>query len=359
MDPLLKILREILKDCGPNFGEEEYAAAISEAAGESDPIDRKRIRWLLEKEERDREYLYFSEIRALHSFLVREKRGGFGALLGGRNLLESVAACRNVVFILPSKRVYDTTAVIIWDLRAMMDIIEALRAVNPAIHVEIEIQRLREPGEKDPQETWAETIKRESWNRHLERTDGPAIICIGSPRANHASEVLLAKMYDREPFSASAPSSSLPFRFYWKPPSNLPSSFVAQDEDFKKHITNWKAYESRKKFSALIIGGKAPAGFPLAYDEGTGYWESYGIIAAQRRQEGGQIWVVAAGLEGPASQGVAKKLIALKPLLIEDPVRPSKPRQYFLKFGVSKKGNGTNQEDSRDLVSDNPPQEIE
>jgi hypothetical protein len=318
---------------------------------------------------RDEIPLSLSEIRALHEFLVQKGRGGFGTLLGGRTLLGSVAARGKVMFILPSKAIESSTvpvtAVIYWDLHAMMEIIAALQRINPTIQIMIEVQEEGErPGEPGDRSSFFE---KQPWYKHLTGVDAPSLICIGSPRANHASEILLTQMYGGEPFSESdGLGTPPPFRFYWRPESKLASNFAAREGDLGrvkwevKDGTGWEELKGRDRLSALLVRmtGGDWKGLPLAYDQGTPEWETHGIVAAQRR-EGGQIWIVAAGLEGPASRGVSRQLSSLKPFPIDSPDPASKPVQYVMSFKVNNNPYmKSNNRDSRELGTYSRTEEI-
>ena len=65
----------------------------------------------------------------------------------------------------------------------------------------------------------------------------------------------------------------------------------------------------------------------IGRDETSQSWKTHGIIAAQR-QDNGQLWVVVAGLEGPASLGAAKEVASL------DGVPSDDVMQYYVTHEV-------------------------
>ena len=359
LEVLQNNLRQIILSC-KQHGESEaaFAGRISSAVNEVGLITRRKLRSIIHKETEGEAHsisLSLSELWAIHTFLHQNQRGGIEAVLGARPLLSSLAARGKVVFILPCKRVLDTKAVIEWDLRAMMEIVEKLRRINPTMQVMIDVLQPCEGNELETGETWSSFFKRQGWYKKYvtpPETEAPSLVCIGSPRANHATELILSSMYGREPFTPTETSATLPFRFYWQPESRLPSSFTATKGDYRTCVGDWGKYEGEdKKVSALLVRktGNNPKGFPVAYAAESRRWSTYGIIAAHRHNDG-PLWIVAAGLKAPGSLGAARVLTDLNPLLVDDPVEPSMTKQFFLEYRVERKTNSdaTGQE-SRDL----------
>ena len=312
-DPLLNHLEQILRSYRDEFpSEEKFAEEIEKAADHDGHMTRKKLRLLLGKDAEGRKLksrdpaeisLSLSEIRALHAFLVSKDHGGFGALLEGRTLLGSVAAYGRLTFIIPSKPLSGSNAVILWDLLALVEILTALRKFGRNIDIEIDVIPSTKGMNRDELFSHIEEKKWESQPRSL--------ICIGSPRANFASEFLLSQMYNCEPFSATI-EHELPFRFYWKETSPLMSSFAASSHDLRERIPDWASVKNEALLSALLVRrGTTWEGYSMAH-AGMQAWTTYGIVAAQRRDTG-QIWIVAAGLEGPASLAAAKELARLNP----------------------------------------------
>jgi hypothetical protein len=261
-----------------------------------------------------------------------------------------------VVFLLASKPVnYVTTAVIFWDLLAMKEVVDQLREINPAIQIDIDYPLFRAAGEWEP---GARPFEGERWHKHLTSVAAPSVISIGTPRANPASEVILAEeMYGCEPFAGPGAPPSLPFRFYWEDQLGPPSSFAAREGDLKKAVPNWDAHKQLdRKLSAVLVresGGGAMKGYPIVYNDEMTTWDTYAIIATMRCQEGsGSYLIVIAGVEGPASLGAARALGDLAVPPIDFPDRPSKPRQYLVEFTARRKGKadaGPPGQDSRDI----------
>jgi hypothetical protein len=141
-------------------------------------------------------------------------------------------------------------------------------------------------------------------------------------------------MYDVPPFSPPSGSNLLPFRFFWQQESR-PSSFTVTENELKPYRDKLRKFLSEGKCSALLVRCEDMVEECLVIDrhKRSRQWKTHGIIAAQRREHG-QLWVVAAGLEGPASLGAAKELASLESVPAQEANGLSKVMQYYVTHEV-------------------------
>ena len=149
------------------------------------------------------------------------------------------------------------------------------------------------------------------------KSEGWNFVSIGSPRANVATEVLLAKMFGVAPFQSEPghPRLSFPFSFVWAQP--LRSTFATPVTSLQATVgADELAALKSGRASAMLINGRAHV-VENSYTEAT----IPGVIAAQRMIDE-RIVVVVAGLSGPATFGAAtllKDLAAELPPASADP----------------------------------------
>ena len=134
--------------------------------------------------------------------------------------------------------------------------------------------------------------------------DGPSLVCIGSPRANASCEYMLSEMFGVEPWKDER-VPVLPFHFVWptKPGETvLPSVLHLAPGGLKGPASPVHAVRALvpKASRAMITGTKAIMAEPPQWD----FARDLGVICCQRRK-GGQLWVCAAGLSGPATVAAA------------------------------------------------------
>ncbi len=185
-----------------------------------------------------------------------------------------------------------------WDVRSM---IEILRSLNHYGQMQIDIEEVVYQPEK---EDLAQGINDETWFARLKNGQG-SLVCIGSPRVNRATEVVLSEMFDVAPFQAPlvGDEPSLPFYFIWP----------KDRADFVSHFSlDGPSIEGAYPVFAKEISAGNPNVMGMSFDgrvlpvhRGGEDWLTYGIIAAQRRYTG-QIWLALAGLSGTSTFGVAR-----------------------------------------------------
>jgi hypothetical protein len=353
--PLLKNLQRVLKSRKRELGDNETALVneICDAAKGVGDITRSKVRAILGSDgQRDDVNLFSSEIQVLHAYLLSRGKGGFGQLLEGPTLLRSVADNGRVAFLLPSKSRDKSRSVVHWDLHAMIEVFENLKLIDPKIEYSIYDVVMPEAKPLVQQKLSPQSIKNERWYAEVLAKADHSVVCIGSPRANLASEWMLAKMYDVKPLSPNDDDESLPFRFFWKPQFVVNSSFDVHQRDIQKHISDWPRFEKRERLSAMLLRQVVTGKKCFLIDRlpKTPQWDSWGIVAAQRREQG-QIWVCVLGLEGASTQAAALALTKIEktvPPIVDG--KASRVMQYFVSCEV-KKGNGDDllHEDPREL----------
>lgn len=280
---LRKVLREQME------GRKNYSrlAKRIKDANEGVPgreVDRRKLKRLLEG---DDVALSLNELIALDAFLTPLGEG-----LADKPLFERPATIRSLVtkgqvtivlgaYARTEDRRNDLSR---WDVRSMAHLLSTIETLKPGTHVDIRdvLSEGRKP-ERPP---------------YLAES-GPSVCCVGSPRASHATEIMLAEMFGVKPFGENQLVRA-PIRFIWSQniKSRLPSSFrVASDEIRDADPELADAIDSETARGALQVNGR------LYLDwSGTGRksWTSHGIVVVQTRAEG-QVWMVCAGVTGPST----------------------------------------------------------
>jgi hypothetical protein len=145
--------------------------------------------------------------------------------------------------------------------------------------------------------------------------DGPSLVCLGSTRALHATELMLAKMFDVDPFDPRQ-TAEMPFHFVWAAGLDhvFPSSF---------HLSPAEA-GLRPDARALEI---CPEGrSEVLADTFTRQREgdTYGVVVVQRRRTG-HLWICLAGVTGLGTLAAARALRDLSASLVPDPGKSHSP----------------------------------
>jgi hypothetical protein len=251
------------------------------------------------------------ELRALDTYLEPFGEGlGYRPLFEKPDLIQTLADSRGpVTFLIGSKKEIDGGSFPHWDVLAMADIQRSLSASE--VSVQIDIQDVAMYPEFNPStfagdEPWAE----------LFHERGPSLVVLGSNRVMPAAEVMLCKMFGGKPFSREPHENDaeLPFRFVWNRGlrSVLPSRFYLDPGE----ITGRDA-----EAADLIVSGDA-SGLALSDQVFvdpvtlTGFGDSYGVCVAQRRKHG-QVYLLCAGVSGPATLAAARLAKRLRMRLSE------------------------------------------
>lgn len=331
---LARVLQEFREKEG---GDVALARAISAANGidlVKEPnrkpiIDRRKLKRIADSD--PDLVLSLRELRALDRYLEQFDEGlAQKPLFVKPDILSSLAAAeKDVVFILGSRPEPNGLRFNVshWDVMAMADIQYSLYGLSQ-VRCKIQDMLLSETvaGARG-------VLRRKEWSDMLGEK-GPSIVCFGSTKSVHACNSMLATMFSVPLFESAKlnPQVRLPVRYAWPPPPKhltlLPSHFNVSPEELAK-IDPGAARAVQKQDSALLLEDEAYVDELLRRGNG----QTYGAVFAQRRRRG-QIWVVVAGLTGPATYaaGLMVKKIATR-LLEEKPGRDSPV--YWAVIGAS------------------------
>ena len=234
-------------------------------------------------------------------------------------LLNNLAPLKRVVFLLGVRAQKDyRNDIIAWDARSMARITKDLNDVD----FEGEFTFEEVPFKARP---CVDDVRGQEWFHQLGQSE-TALISIGSPRANLASEFLLAQMFGREPFHApnfdNGRPAGLPFAFAWPPVASehIESCCAISEQELQRLKEPWARAVASEKASALLINapstraGARPDSTPASswisvprVPPKSQAWDMYATVVAQRRDKG-QIWVVLCGISGPATHAAAIQL---------------------------------------------------
>ena len=178
-----------------------------------------------------------------------------------------------------------------WDSRSLAELLN--RASEVDFHIDYEIEEVvKLPATK--------TAEAETWFRRL-RAENRSLVAIGSPLACLASEMMLAEMFGVTPFQRPMVGVALPFYFAWRPglTDNFRSSFAMPPGDLEPLDPAVARLVAKNKGSAFVLNAK-----PLFVPRTGSRWRMFGAMVAQRRPNG-SVWLVLAGLTGPATHAAA------------------------------------------------------
>jgi hypothetical protein len=290
-DPVLR-LANLLKQ----LAEEESYLRIAERIREANAshggrsVERRKLKRLAEGEDVT---LTISELIALDTFLTPLGEG-----LADKPLFERPAPIRSLVakaqvtivlgaYARPRGRRNDLSR---WDVRSMAHLLRAIEKRKPETHVDIRDVLCEK---EKPEPPW-----------YL-KSSGPSVCSIGSPRASYATEIMLAEMFGVDPFDRDS-AGRVPFRFIWSPqtPGRHSSSFridANQVFDAEESVvqdlrdgTVWGVLQTKDQL--YFARGREDE----ARDKKNVIWKSHGIVVTQQRSDG-RVWMVCAGLTGPAT----------------------------------------------------------
>jgi len=228
-----------------------------------------------------------------------------------RGVLEAVSCSRRVVFVLGSNACVQERRDDIsrWDNLAVAQVLTAVSRLSPHSEYSIEDVIWRWP-------VTPESLTDDRFQLAL-NDDLASVISIGSPLASLGTEIMLAKMFGVE--ACSAPNfgpqlSLLPFYFVWRQQvtKGFRSAFALTwrellpvDRNLAKRVRSGRAscFLCGKRRYVIPVNGNA--------------WTIPGVIVAQRRAAG-NVWVVLAGLAGPATFAAAE---LVKRITVELPWR--------------------------------------
>jgi hypothetical protein len=145
-------------------------------------------------------------------------------------------------------------------------------------------------------------LRDQRWH-HVLDDDQVSVVSIGSPLAALSSEIMMARMFDVPPFTPPSVMRNppVPFYFVWlrRTAANFQSAFGLTADDLRAQHPQLAVRVETNESTAVIMG-KEVRESPTRASE----WTMCGIIAAQRRAAG-NVWLVVAGLHGPATYGAS------------------------------------------------------
>ena len=291
-----------------HFREKKSYVALAKAISASnqlteqdkEPVDRRKLKKIIEGDEDL--VLSITELHALDRYLEPFGDGlAYNSLFLRANVLQTIAdAGKPVTFFLGSKPVEDSRLNLDhWDVKALAEIQRGVSNFAPDVRFDIRDVLLH-----DDLKHARRSANTGKWTALLDDDQGPSLVCLGSSRATHASEVLLSKMFDITPFKDSPEANAkLPFHFVWPPDLDhvFPSAFRYSPSDLVPLDPKAAKIVQEKGASALEMGGE----IYLDRHKQRKSSESYGVCVAQRRP-GGQVWIVLAGVTGPATYAAAR-----------------------------------------------------
>jgi hypothetical protein len=274
-----------------------------ELAGISRALDRRKLKSIVDND--PKLVLSLAELRGLDQYLEQFGQGlAVNPLFEKPELLRAIAESRHAAFLLGSKRDRsDDLRINIshWDVLGLSSIQAGIQSYGKNLLLDIREARMHE----DVTEARKDLGDPELLELFGER--GPSLICLGSSRGNQLAEVMLGIMLGIDSFEDAVPGShlDLPFHFVWPRTRKyvLPSKFHLYGEDATR--------ESKEAGDAVMNEGAAcfrHAGGYLIDElttEGKREGRTFALCAAQRR-ENGQIWLLVAGLTGPATYAAAR-----------------------------------------------------
>ena len=300
------------------------ARAISAAnhlhEDEKDALDRRKLKKIVDGDQDL--VLSIDELRALDRYLEPLGEGlAYNSFFLRSNILQPIAdADRPVKFLIGSRPVERSRLNLDhWDVNALAEIQRGVG--NFASNVRFDIRDVLLHGDV---KNARRSVTSGQWTELL-ADDGDSLVCLGSSRATHATELLLARMFDVPPFEDSPQTKArLPFHFVWPPNLDhlFPSAFRYTPEELAAFDPQAARLVHAQTASALEMGGSVY--LDRLKQRLTG--ESYGVCVAQRRP-GGQIWLVLAGVTGPATFAAAR--LAHRLALPLHPTGPGEPSAVY------------------------------
>lgn len=233
------------------------------------------------------------ELIALDNYFSLSGDGlGDRPLFARQSVLEELAKGARIIFLLGAfpRDEEVRNDVNLWDVKAFQEVLSGLYRFREGIPNALQdIPFLNAEGvhNQDP-----------AVCGHILHQNRPNACGIGSPRASVATETMLCKMFTINPFTIS--SEPLPFKFIWplddyREHKRFVSAFEATAEEIAAlQGHHWSIKPERRR--ALVVNGRIYEVVP----ERSKPWSDYGIIALQRQMDG-QIWLVLAGITGPAT----------------------------------------------------------
>lgn len=263
------------------------ANGIRVSKTETGIIDRRKLTKLIEQKEFSLDLI---ELQALDRYLDQFNEGlAHKPIFERKQILQRLVDAGNVTFLLASRARDTRVDLSHWDVDSLAEIQRSVNRISSSCRFDQHNVLLRTTLQE------AKRALNKPWLKEMLGDSGPSLVCIGAPRACHAAEAMLAKMFHVEPFAHARNDADLPFHFVWRrEPQYVFRSCVARfGEDLRGFDRAATDEVVRGHAWAVQIGNQVyRAKFP-----GNKPTKAYGIVAVQRRSSG-QVWMVVAGLSG-------------------------------------------------------------
>jgi len=272
-------------------------------------------------------HTYFKERGAsLQHLPILETRGVFEALGHQQRLVFMYGAKPR-----PEEQRTDNSH---WDTRSHVELVRQASLLGGHFKIDAQDVLWRSPVHPD-------AVSSEPWHRILDE-DQASVISIGSPLAALSTEIMLARMFDVKPFEPPHVSTKppLPFFFVWlhKIAADYRSAFGLTCNELRPDHPELAKRVQHNATTAVILGDTVHESPTKSHE-----WTMYGIIAAQRRVAG-NVWMVVAGLHGPATLGTAQVVKDITDELPWSSKGPSKvlwvPVKVLVRAGKAKPTDG-------------------
>jgi len=264
----------------------------------TDVIDRRKLRRLAQG---DLDVvLSLRELRALDIYLEPFGEGlAYRPLFEKPDLVQTLADSSDVTFLLGSRMAGEDRSFPHWDVLSMALLSRRLTASGANVRLDIRDVPMY------PEFKWSDPKRPDDWLSLFE-DGGPSLVCFASNRTMAASEYMLSRMFEVEPFEEAADfdQDRLPFHFVWNP--NLErvqdSSFRYGLEELESIDPTAAAQVRAGQGSALVFDDRAVVDRVTARHWG----DAYGVCVAQRRASG-RVWLLLGGVSGPGTFAAARK----------------------------------------------------
>ncbi len=309
---LAQVIQSLAESAGGFSPLARQLDAVRVAAGEEETACLTR-RQLSKIADADNIPLTCDQLQVIDEFL-RQQGHSLAALLSTPYLVSALSEKGRVTFIIGSQpdEGYPRIDLSRWDVRAMREILNAVNATGQTIHVNFEDVIFREGSAdvfyKPP------VPDNETWYRCLE--DGTSsIVCLGSPKACHAAEVMLAEMFGVEPFRPWPTDRPRPFYFVWaqgdRRSESIQSAFRRSPSELQDDTTIDSEFVRELRDPESRTLGFWSDGKMYLVPRAQGESITYGVVVAQRRAGHG-VWLCVCGLTGPGTFGAAQLLPTIR-----------------------------------------------
>ncbi len=297
-----------------------YAEVHGSGAGVRHAVDRRKLQKIVENGPEGMDLtLTLKELHAINAYLDQFGEGlAHNPVFERVQVLRRLAAHGNVDFLLASRPQVDSMDLSHWDVKSLAVIQRATNQISRFCRFDQHDVLLRNNEEE------ARGALALGWLRRLLGDSGPGLVCIGSPRASHAAEAMLATMLGYEAFVSPEAHHRPPFLFAWSAQPEdgrrLPSCVAIRAHDLRRLSPPVAARVGEGEAWAMLVGERVYVSeFPCEQPT-----KAYGIVAVQQRPSG-QIWMVVAGLSGIGTYATALAVAKIQDNLPRTAVNQASP----------------------------------